>query len=239
MAMQKSSTKKYRNYFIFIFILIITLSSACSSDTPKESKKTSSTNGFTFFDLGSNSPLSDHVRNNLEDRLGSEAIEHRSTIDLSIHYSDFLKTYFPHLDELNNELNWPPRERVEHNITKLMYRYAPLPFTYVELYFSDDTGEPLFFRIHASAKGASLLEALKKKYGTPKEIKWPKTDEFTLYWQKQNGILTVSKAQNRFEKPEYLFCIYYVKNIEKLIKTENIRRKAKEEKIKNAGKTAF
>jgi hypothetical protein len=101
---------------------------------------------FTFFELGSNSVLSKAVRKNLAARLGRDAIEHRSVLDLEINYPGFLKAHFPHLDQLNQKLNSPPRERIEHNTIKLMYRYAQnknVPFDYVELIFSNYTQTPM------------------------------------------------------------------------------------------------
>jgi len=242
MSLQKKCMKAVVKVNLLIFVLPLLLMSACSNDTSKVSSESSNLEGFTFFNLGSDSLLSDQVRNNLEDHLGSEAITRQTTLDLSIHTSDFLKEYFPYLEGLNKKLNWPPRERVEHNITKLMYRYAvknELPFKYVELFFSNYSGKPLFFRIYASSKGDSTIEALKKKYGTPKEILWSDNNFKTLFWQKQKDVLTASLTQNRYDRSEYLFCIFYVKNLENLVGLEKIEQKAKEEKIEDAGKTAF
>lgn len=225
---------------MFFFIILCTY--ACSNETSKEPMASDSPKGFTFFELGSNSLLSDQVRDKLEDRLGSEAIARRTTIDLSIHFPGFLEKYFSHLDELNDKINWPPRERVEHNVTKLMYRYASqkkLPFTYVELFFSNYTRKPLFFRINANPKGASVVEALKNKYGPHQVIEWSETGEHTLHWQKQKDVLIVSQTQDRLGEPEYLFCIFHVKNLEELVETEKIERETREERIENAGKTAF
>lgn len=222
---------------LFIFAL-----SACSTDTSKEPPQPTTKEGFTFFDIGSNSLLTNQVRKQLEGRLGSEAIERRTTIDLSIHSPDFLKNYFPHLHDLNKKLNWPPRERVEHNVTKLMYRYADknkLPFSKVELFFSDYTTNPLFFRIHAGPKGEPILQTLKKKYGPSVEIQWSQHNGKTFFWQKQKDVLTVSLSRNRYDRPEYLFCIFYVDNLEGLLEKERIERKVREEKIKDAGKIAF
>jgi hypothetical protein len=123
-----------------------------------------------------------------------------------------------------------------------MYRYAAkneLPFKYVELFCSNDFGKPLFFRIHANSKGDSTMKALKKKYGTPKEILWSDNDFKTLFWQERKDVLTASLTQDRYGRSEFLFCIYYVKNLENLVKLEKIRQRAEEEKVENAGKTAF
>ncbi len=242
MRLDNHSFGIYNSGLIILLLISLISLAACSGDRSKESMTTAPPEGFTFFELGSNSILSDQTRDRLKERLGSEAIERRGTIDLSIHSSEFLKRYFPHLDQLNRKLNWPPRERVEHNITKLMYRYASknqLPFNYVELFFSGYTRKPVLFRIHASAKGADLIEPLKEKYGTPQEIPWSETGERTLFWQKQSDVFTVSQTRNRFGETEYLFCIFHVVNIEKLIERERNAQESGAEKIKNSGKTAF
>jgi hypothetical protein len=225
-----------------LILAILTVMSSCSNDNPQASSKSEEMDGFTFFGLGQNSLLSDLVRDNLEDHLGSEAITARSTIDLSIPPLNFLKDNFPHLYALNKELNWPPNERVEHNITKLMYRYATrneLPFDYVELFFSNFSQKPLFFRIHANSKGDFTMNTLKKKYGPPQQIKRPDKDFQTLFWRKEKDVLIASLIKDRFDRPEYLFCIFYAKNIENLVQREKIERKDKVKKIEDAGKTAF
>lgn len=198
---------------------------ACSSDSSKKTVESDSAEGFTFFEIGSNSLLSDQIIERLKKRLGPEAVERKSTIDLSIHFPNFLKSYFPHLEELNNRLNWPPRERVEHNITKLIYRYASynkLPFLYVELFFSDYSGKPLFLRIKADKSASEILDSLKSKYGPPSEIKWSEGGGKTLYWQMEKDIFTVSLSNDRLGEPEYLFCIFHVKNLEELVQREKV-----------------
>lgn len=220
----------------------IILLNNCSNDKASEPISSLNTTGFTFFDLGADSLLSSQIRKHLENRLGSEAISHRTTIDLSIHSPGFLETYFPHLNQINKKLNWPPRDRVEHNITKLMYRYVNaknLPFKYVELFFSNYNGEPLFFRIHAGSDGAPMIDTLKRKYGSSQQIIWSQNKGETLYWKDKKDILTASSAKDRYGRSEYLFCIFYTANLEKVIEKEKIEQKAKEEKIQNAGDTAF
>jgi hypothetical protein len=242
MGLTKQPVKAAAKVNLLILALSLFFLFACSNDNSRVPSESSNLEGFTFFNLGSESLLSDQIRDNLENHLGSEAIARRATLDLSIHSPDFLNQYFPHLEALNTKLNWPPRERVEHNITKLMYRYASkneLPFKYVELFFSNYSGKPLFFRIFASSKGDSTIEALKGKYGTPKEILWSENNFKTLFWQKQKDVLTASLIKNRYDQSEYLFCIFYVKNLEELVEKEKIEQKAKEEKIEDAGRSVF
>lgn len=215
---------------------------ACSGKNSETSSPATSHPSFTFFDLNANSRYSDSIRSNLARKLGSVAIARRNTIDLSIVNDLFLKTYFPHLNELNLSLNWLPRERVEHHSTKLMYRYAQklgVPFRYVELYFSDYTQQPLFFRILAGPDGAPVLDSIKEKYGPPKEIEDPAGEGRIIYWQKEKDVFLVYAAKDLYGKLQFTFCIYYVANLEQLLTTEKQEREAKADKIKKAGKSAF
>ncbi len=209
---------------IFIIVIIGILSiQSCSNNNSPQKVELESPESFTFFDLGANSILSNSLRDKLKKDLGSESIEGKTTIDLSIHYPGFIKKYFPELESLNQDLNWPPRERVEHNITKLMYRYGQkkgTPFTYVELFFANYSGKPLFFRIVANEQGASMVKTLEDKYGPFQEIKWSPKGEKTLFWKQHQDILTASLTKDRHENTEFLFCIYYVNNINNYMKKE-------------------
>jgi len=159
---------------------------------------------FTFFDLGGQSALSKSVRNDLKQRLGRHAIEHRSIIDLDINFYGFLKKYFPSLYELNQNLNSPPGERIEHNTVKLMYRYARkenVPFDYVELVFSNYSQHPLLFRINFQKDEANIIETLKTKYGEPRLIDWKDENGQSMYWKKNNDVLIVSLVPDQFGNP--------------------------------------
>lgn len=83
------------------------------------------------------------------------------------------------------------------------------------------------------------MNTLKKKYGPPQQIKRPDKDFQTLFWRKEKDVLIASLIKDRFDRPEYLFCIFYAKNIENLVQREKIERKDKVKKIEDAGKTAF
>ena len=119
--------------FALVFSLTLLIFYACGEKKESAKNQTAEvpSDSFTFFDLGRHSTLSKSVRNDLKQRLGRHAIEYRSIIDLDINFYGFLKKYFPSLDALNQSLNFPPGERIEHNTGKLMYRYARkenLPF---------------------------------------------------------------------------------------------------------------
>jgi hypothetical protein len=224
---------------------ILTLASlplGCSRDESSPQRKPAGTEGFTFFDLGANSKYSHSIRQDLRQKLGSDAISQKNTMDLSVHYQGFLEEHFPALAELNRRLNWPPRQRVEHDTTKLVYRYARkqnTPFTYVELFFSDDSRKPLLFRITAGPGGAAIVDTILKKYGPPQEFEWGQREGRTLFWEKGRDVFAVSSFKSHLDDLEYLFCIYFVENLEEMLRAEEARRLAEEERIRKAGKSAF
>lgn len=233
-------------FFLKMWIIGILgiLALGCSGEGTDTQIEPAAKEGFTFFDLGANSLYSRSVRHRLGQKLGSDAISHRNTIDLSIHYDGFLERHFPRLSELNRELNWPPRQRVEHNTTKLMYRHARAkntPFIYVELFFSDDTQKPLLFRISTGADGAAIVDTIRKKYGQPKQVEWKEEEEEgqTLFWEDGKEIFIVSSTKDRRNNPEYLFCIYFVGNLEEMLATEKDSRMPKEKKAQKTGQSAF
>ena len=197
---------------------------------------------FTFFDLGKNSRLSKSIRNDLRQRLGRDAIEGRGIIDLEINYYGFLDQYFSSLNELNRQLNPPPGERIEHNIVKLMYRYARkanLPFDYVELLFSNYSQHPLLFRINFKKDEANIVQTLKSKYDDPRLIDWKNKGGQSMYWDKNNDILVVSLVPDQFGNPEYQISIFFVENIKALLKTESAEKEKQERQRAKSGKTAF
>ncbi len=231
-------------YFILITVSIPILISCSDSQQPDDPTAPAAVlpESFTFFDLGINSRLNNKVRQELGNKLGRDAIEHRSIIDLEFNYSGFLKDYFPVLDELNQNLNFPPGERVEHNTVKLMYRYAlkkNVPFDYVELVFSNYTKAPILFRINFRVDDAGIIKTLESKYGQPQAVSWKEEDGNSLYWTKNSDFLLVSQVPDQFGNPRYRIAIYFVKNLEQLIATEKKERQEQSLKRSQSGKTAF
>jgi hypothetical protein len=197
---------------------------------------------FTFFDLGKNSKLSKSIRSDLRQRLGRDAIEGRGIIDLEINYYGFLEQHFSSLNALNRELNSPAGERIEHNIVKLMFRYARkenLPFDYVELLFSNYSQLPLLFRINFKKDEANIVETLKSKYGDPRPIDWKNKGGQSMYWEKDRDILIVSLVPDQFGNPEYQIRIFFVENIEALLATESAEKAEQKSQRARSGKTAF
>ena len=153
-----------------------------------------------------------------------------------------MQSYFKTLDQLNQRLNFPPGERVEHNIIKLRYRYAQrkqVPFKYVELIFSNYTQKPLLFKIASKKEGAFIVDTIREKHGEPKTINWEREEGRSLYWEKNKSFLIISILKDRYGDPEYHTVIYFTPNIEVLLSKEEQVARQREEAIKKKGKTAF
>ena len=227
---------------IVAFMVPALVSCSDKREPAEEASNTASSDSFTFFDIGRTTKFSDQLRDELAQKLGRDAIESRSILDLEINYQGFLRKYFPQLNEINQQLNYPPRERVDHNTIKLMYRYAQkqnVPFDYVELIFSGYTQTPIIFKIHFKTDEANTIETLKKKYGAPKNIDWKENNGQSMYWQKDGDFLIASLVPDQFGKHENQIVIYYVDNIKQLIETEKKEKEEKEQQRVKTGKTAF
>jgi hypothetical protein len=175
---------------------------------------------FTFFDIGRNSMFSDRIRVGLTDRLGNDAIERRSIVDLEINYQGFLRDHLPELDALNRQLNHPPGERVEHDVIRLMYRYARTknsPFDYVELVFDGQSQRPLVFLMRFKVDEAGTVESLRTKYGPPDTVRWGVEHAESLVWHKERDVLMVSLLPDKFGTPIYHITLYFTENLEDLI----------------------
>ena len=198
--------------------------------------------GFTFLYIGENTRFSDEIRAQLRDKLGSDAIESWNTLDLTLNYRGFLKKYFPLLYELNEKLNSPVGERVEHNTIRLTYRYTRkknVPFEYVELVFSNLTQKPLLFFIKIKKEGLDIIDTITKKYGKASTINWTNKGGKSLYWKKNRSVLILSISNDRHGHPKYQTRIYYVPSLEELVNSEQEKTKHHQEVIKKTGKIAF
>ncbi len=246
MPLQINKIHCVHKFILFALVFGLTLLFFNSCGEKKESAKNQTaqeqSDSFTFFDLGRRSTLSKSVRNDLKQRLGNDAIEYRSIIDLDINFYGFLKKYFPSLSKLNQNLNFPPGERIEHNTVKLMYRYARqenIPFDYVELVFSNYSQHPLLFRINFQKDEANIIETLKTKYGEPLLIDWKDKNGQSMYWEKNKDLLIVSLVPDQFGNPEYQIRIYFVENIKALLATERAEKAKAGTQGAGSGKTAF
>ena len=246
MLLQINKVHCPHKFILLALVFSLTLLSLYSCGEKKDAAENKTvrvaSDSFTFFDIGSRSTLSKSVRNDLTQRLGRDAIEHRSMIDLDINFYGFLKKYFPSLYELNHNLNFPPGERIEHNTVKLMYRYAykeNIPFDHVELVFSNYSQQPLLFRINFRKDEANVIETLKSKYGEPLRIDWKDKNGQSMYWEKNNDFLIVSLVPDQFGNPEYQIRIYFVENIKALLAAETAEKEKAGSRRAKSGKTAF
>ena len=223
-------------------IMFFVLSCGEEGESTSAQNAESQPDSFTFFDLGVNSRLSQKVRDDLSRRLGHAAVAHRGIIDLEINYDGFLKQYFSVLNELNRELNSPVGERIEHNMVKLMYRYARkknAPFDYVELIFSNFSQTPLLFRIDFKKDETNIVQTLKSKYGEPRLIDWKAKGGQSLYWEKNNDFLIVSLVPNQFGQVEYQIRFFFVRNFKALLETEKAQKEKESDQRVKSGKKAF
>jgi len=222
--------------------LPIFVSCGDNQESADKSSLPTDTESFTFFDLGKTIKLTKGVRRDLNNKLGRDAIERRSILDLEINYRGFLKKYFPELDVLNQKLNSPPGERVEHNTVKLMYRYAQkknVPFNLIELVFSDYTRTPVQFKINFKMDEANTVETLQEKYGPPQIIDWKENNGKSMFWKKNGDVLITSRIPDRFGNINHQIVIYYIGNLKQLIETEVKEKEVQEQQRVKTGKKAF
>jgi hypothetical protein len=197
---------------------------------------------FTFFDIGRNSLFSERLRGDLADRLGNDAIERRSIIDLEINYKGFLRDHLPALDALNRQLNHPPGERVDHDVIRLMYRYARnknSPFDYVELVFDGQSHKPLVFRMRFRVDETGTVESLRTKYGSPDDVRWGVENSEALVWHKERDVLVLSLLPDKFGVPIYHITLYFTENLEGLIASEQAMKERTSKEKTQSPKSAF
>jgi len=197
---------------------------------------------FTFFDLGANTRFTNAIRNDLRERLGSDAVSYRGIIDLAFFDTSVMQAHFPTILDRHRALNTPPGDRVEHDIVKLTYRYAwkrESPFKLIDLVFSNISGLPLYFVIGMTREGSYILAALVEKYGEPQRFPGTQERQIIRCWEKNGDVLIVSEKPDRFGNPEYQVYIVFVNSIDQLIAHERELAKRKEEKIRKAADKAF
>ncbi|MDD2389415.1 MAG: hypothetical protein PHP23_06755 [Desulfobacterales bacterium] len=234
----------HRSYSFGISLVVMSLlifACSCSNKTEDTGSKPVP-ESFSFLDLEVNSVFNHELRGNLREQLGAEGIEKRTTIDLSVNYPDFLQEYFPKLYQLNKRLNYRPQERIEHNITKLTYRYSRntgKPFDLITAQFSNYSQRPLLIQIIMKDKPADMIDTLITKYGQPEIIQWTGRSGTSYAWEKHSDIFIVSDNVTRIGKPVTSISIYFVRNIEPLIEIEEKQIRQTLEEKKRAGETAF
>ena len=225
------------------FSVLLFLFIACGEGGEKpERSAPAGPESFAFFDVGRNSRFSEQLRKDLSQKLGNDAIERRSIIDLEGPHKGFLAAHLPELEVLNRRLNHPPSERVEHDVIRLMYRYARqknAPFDYVELIFDGQSRTPLVFRIRFKADEAGLIEALRAKHGPPQTIDWGAENGQSLIWRKEQDVLMVSLEPDSFGGINHRVTIYFTENLNRWVESEQTLKDKKSKEKSPAGKTAF
>jgi hypothetical protein len=230
--------------YALVFATLVLMLSGCGDkkEPATDQNAREPSESFTFFELSTSSRFSDSVRKDLKRQLGNDAIAKRSLLDLEINYYGFLQDHFPALLALNSQLNPPTRARVDHNILKLMYRYARkknLPFDYVELIFSNYSQHPLLFKINFQNDEANVVQTLKTKYGEPRLIDWKNKTGQSMYWRKNQDVFIVSLVPDQFGNPEYQIRIFFVENIQALLEQERIEKEKQEQRRVRSGQKAF
>jgi hypothetical protein len=197
---------------------------------------------FSFFDLNAGSRFSDTLRSTLKEKLGPDAYETKTIIDLELHEKGFLGANFPDLDALNRQFNYLPGERVEHDSIQLTYRYARhenIPFEFVRIMFSGAAGTPLYIKIQAKQEGAGVLESIRGKYGPPTTRQWANGNGKSHFWEKHGDMLIISETRSRSGAPQYYFGFYFVNNIKALLEKEQTTRLQRRKDLEKTGQTAF
>lgn len=238
----RKKSRAFQTVLIGLSGLFVTLMAGCSGEEQTAPQTPIQAEGFVFFDVGSTTPFSDALRERLRKSLGSDAIEYRNVINLEVNWKGFLKNHFPDLHQLNLRLNTPQGERVEHNTVKLMYRYTRnenLPFSYVELVFSNHTERPLFIHIYSRKDISDVFRTLEDKFGKPMTIDLPQGTGQAMYWRDKKDVLLATIVPTRRGDNEYRIMIYFADNIDELVSLEEKERREKEEGRRRAGESAF
>jgi len=229
-------------YFILLILLLLTFACKNGQESDNLSSLPELADTFTFFGVGKNSIVSKTLKKDLKKQLGSYAVESKNVIDLEINYKGFLKEFFPEIDKLNQQLNFPPQERIEHNTVKLMFRYARmknLVFDYVEFVFSEYTHTPVFIKIHFKKDELKVIKTLEEKYGLPETIHWSQEKSKSLLWEKEQDLLILSFVPDQFGRPRYQIVIYFTDELSKLHKAELAEKEKKQKARRESSKTAF
>lgn len=233
-----------RRFMLLLFFLAISsgfVIVGCNDNKPAAIAPASG-QGFTFLEMGADTLYSRSIRQRLRKTLGAEAVETHTIVSLEINYPGFIASYFEPLHRLNQLLNDARGARVEHDTIKLVYRHPQRKsrlFKSVTLFFSNQSGKPLFFNIVTRKEGVGILETMREKYGDPQTIEWSREPGQSYFWKDQMDFLVVSRVLDRFGDPEYRIAIYYGTNIDQLIESEQDRIQKREDIRKREGQTAF
>jgi len=175
---------------------------------------------FHFMDIGANTVMDHNVRDRLRATLGSDAVDRRSTIDLELKYSGFLKTYYPDLAKLNQRLNINDIVRKQYPATRLTFRNTRQRnaiFDYVEFIYDHASGCPVLVKMIAKKEIPELIETVKDKYGPPEQIPISEGKSWSLSWRKNKDMFVIARIIGRYDEPEYHMLIVYTNRLEQLL----------------------
>ena len=233
----KSAVQARAAVGLALAVFACALSACGDGGDARGSAAQSKAESFTFLEVGRETEVTDGLRSTLSAKLGNDAIEHRGIIDLEAVAPGVLREHLPELDALNRSLNSPPGERVEHDMIKLMYRYArskETPFDYVELVFDPQTRKPLYFRVRFKGEDAGMIAALKAKHGTPRDVAASGGGR-ALIWQKEGDTLVVSVLPDQFGKPVHHVAVFFTDHLQQRLAAEQAQKASKP----RPGKSAF
>ncbi|MEA2060661.1 MAG: hypothetical protein U9P10_09200 [Thermodesulfobacteriota bacterium] len=221
-------------FFLLIHLILSALLLTSCSDSSEKSAPPpfpeDEASSFSFFDVTRHTILSKALRNRLNTLLGNEAVETRTTIDLTINSDSFFQTHFSHFYQLNKKLNSETGERVEHNTVNIVFRYAEtrgLPFEYVGFLFSDDTKRPLMIKARFKTDDLNIKTRLYNEYGKAETIMWNRKKGKSLCWRKDMDILVLSFVPDEFGNIEYELVIYFAHALEALVDKEHEEKEKK------------
>jgi hypothetical protein len=225
-----------------VLALLVSLTGGCGGNESPPPGDSSAPDSFSFFDVGVNTVLTDSLRDRLRDQLGRAGVSQRNVLDLEPHYPGFLAEYLPGLHELHRRLNGTAGARVEHDTTRLDYRYMDrdqTPFDRVEMTFDNETGKPLLVRIHTRRDGEAVAAALREAHGPPRVIDWGEGIRQSRVWTRNGDVMVFSVTEAASGIPEYDIVIYYVNRLRDMVAREEARRESRQEKERDAIRRAF
>ncbi|MGD8647260.1 MAG: hypothetical protein PVJ77_12050, partial [Desulfobacterales bacterium] len=87
----------FRSIYIYTLIGILSISVSCGDnrESVETDPATVKSESFTFFELGTNTKLTEQIREDLGKKLGRDAIEGRGILDLQTNYAGFISKYLP------------------------------------------------------------------------------------------------------------------------------------------------
>lgn len=222
-----------------LFCLLVLAACGGTDSSPPES---SGPESFSFFEVGANTVLNGRLRDRLEDQLGRAGVSQQNVLNLDVNFEGFLVDFFPSLDQLNQRLNGSAGARVEHDTTRLDYRYMSrdrTPFDRVEMTFDNETGKALLVRIDTRRDGEALSAALRESYGEPRLLDWGAGIDRSLVWTRHEDVLIFSVTEAAAGIPEYGIVIYYVNSLRDLVSREEARPAARRDRERDAIRRAF